>query len=222
VKELQESIERIGVAEAPELGDEAVVRKIFEYCILLWTKNQQMNLTRHTDFDTFVSRDLVDTLELSKLIPVGPHRKQVLDVGSGGGVPGMLLAIIRPDLALTLSDSVKKKADALLEFAKVLELNIEICNERAESILEDFRYDFTIARAVGPLQKICRWFEEHWPSVGQLLAIKGPRWPGEKAEAEELQLMGKVDLEKVAEYPTPGTEWNSVVLLLSAKKDNDA
>ena len=181
-----------------------------------------MNLTRHTDFDTFVSRDLVDTLELSKLIPVGPHRKPVLDVGSGGGVPGMVLAIIRPDLALTLSDSVKKKADALLEFAKVLELNIEICNERAESILADFRYDYTIARAVGPLHKICRWFDEHWPSVGQLLAIKGPRWPEEKAEAAELKLLTYVDLEKVAEYPTPGTEWNSVILRLSAKLADDA
>lgn len=222
MEELQESMQRIGVADSPELADEATVRKIFEYCILLWTKNQQMNLTRHTDFDTFVSRDLVDTLELSKLIPVGPHRKQVLDVGSGGGVPGMLLAIIRPDLAVTLCDSVKKKADALVEFAKVLELNIEICNERAEAILEDFRYDFTVARAVGPLHKICLWFQENWPSVGNLLAIKGPKWPEEKAAAAELDLLGGVDLEKVAEYPTPGTEWNSVILQLSAKKADDA
>ena len=217
MKELQESINRIGLGDAPELQDEAIVRKVFEYCILLWNKNQQMNLTRHTDFDTFVSRDLKDTLELSKLIT---QNAQVLDVGSGGGVPGMLLCIIRPDLRVTLTDSVKKKADALLEFATVLELSIEISNERGEAMLQDFRYDFTVARAVGPLHKICRWFEGHWLSAGQLLAIKGPKWPEERAEAIENELLEDVDLEKVAEYPTPGTEWSSVILQLRAKKDD--
>ncbi len=55
-----------------------------DYCELLWQWNQRMNLTRHTDYDRFVSRDLVDTLELADLIDTGV---EVLDFGTGGGVP---------------------------------------------------------------------------------------------------------------------------------------
>ena len=69
------------------------------YIQALWEINKSINLTRHTSYEKFVSRDLLDTLELSKLIPEG---KDVLDIGSGGGVPGMVLAIIRPDLNVTL------------------------------------------------------------------------------------------------------------------------
>ena len=218
MQELQESIKRIGLENAPELADPAVVRKIFEYCVLLWTKNQQMNLTRHTDFDTFVARDLVDTLQLSRQIS---RNSDVLDVGSGGGVPGMVLAIIRPNLNVTLSESVKKKADALLEFAGAMELDIEICHERAETILEDFRFDFTTARAVGPLHKICRWFEHHWMSVGRLLAIKGPKWPDELAEAKSMGLVSNLDIEKIVEYPIPGVEWNSCILQVKLKRSDN-
>ena len=98
-----------------------VLNKVRQYCVLLWVKNEQMNLTRHTTWDQFVSRDLMDTLQLSPLIPSG---SLVLDVGSGGGVPGLLLAILRPDLKLTLTESVGKKAAALGEFASALDLDV--------------------------------------------------------------------------------------------------
>ena len=61
------------------------VAQIDRYCALLWDWNSKLNLTRHTDFDTFVSRDVVDSLELAKLLSAN---EEVLDVGSGGGVPG--------------------------------------------------------------------------------------------------------------------------------------
>ena len=63
---------------------------IDEYCKSLWAWNEKLNLTRHTDVETFVARDVVDTIELSKIVDSG---ERVLDVGSGGGVPGLLLAI---------------------------------------------------------------------------------------------------------------------------------
>ncbi len=209
MEDLKEAIAKFGLTDAAELSDESRVNKMRQYVVLLWIKNEQMNLTRHTTWDQFVSRDLVDTLELSSLIPEGVL---VLDVGSGGGVPGLLLAILRPDLKLTLTESVGKKAAALGEFASALELDVEIYNERAEMVLEDFRFDVTIARAVGPLIKICRWFQGHWPSVGRLLAIKGPKWPEELQQASEADLTDEIEVNKIREYPTPGTEWNSVCL----------
>lgn len=216
MEDIKAAIAKFGLTETVELSDDACLNKVRQYCVLLWVKNEQMNLTRHTTWDQFVSRDLMDTLQLSPLIPSG---SLVLDVGTGGGVPGLLLAILRPDLKLTLTESVGKKAAALGEFASALELDVEIYNERAETVLEDFRFDVTIARAVGPLIKICRWFEEHWPSVGRLLAIKGPKWQEELDEAKTANLTRGIEITMLKEYSTPTTEWNSVILEVSAKQE---
>ena len=194
---------------------EEVYPKLKHYCQALWEINKEMNLTRHTTYEKFVTRDLLDTIEISKLIPEG---KEVLDIGSGGGVPGMVLSIIRPDLKIALTDSVGKKAIALGEIAEAIGANVEIYKCRAEELLEDFRYDYTTARAVGPLKKLGTWFGEVWPSLGKLLAIKGPKWIEEKAEADELELFQNVDIRVVSEYEVPGVDWKSVILQLKASK----
>lgn len=209
LKELEDEIARCDLVVPNES-----LAKLDGYCRLLWNINRTLNLTRHTDFDKFVSRDLVDTLELSKLIP---PNQQVLDVGSGGGVPGAVLAILRPDLEVTLTESVGKKSVALDQIAEGIGLDVQIYNCRAEELLQDLRVDVTIARAVGPLTKICTWFDDCWLNVGRLLAIKGPKWVEEQAAAKETKLLDKVQLAKVAGYRTPGTEWNSVILELKAK-----
>ena len=99
------------------------VAMLDRYVRLLWEWNEKINLTRHTDYDKFVTRDLVDTLELSKLI----HPKEkLLDVGTGGGVPGLVLAILRPDLKIHLCDSVQKKAKVVAEIADALDLDVEV------------------------------------------------------------------------------------------------
>jgi 16S rRNA (guanine527-N7)-methyltransferase len=187
--------------------------KLKHYCQALWEKNQDLNLTRHTTYEMFVTRDLLDTIELSKLIPEG---KEVLDIGSGGGVPGMVLAILRPDLTISLTDSVGKKAAALGEIAESVGVSCEIYHCRAEELLEDFRYDYSIARAVGPLKKMGTWFEEVWPSLGRLLAVKGPKWIEEKAEADELGVLKKVDIRLLSEYEVPGLDWKSFIIQLKA------
>ncbi len=196
-----------------DVPDEAL-DALGKYCRMVWSINRELNLTRHTDFNKFVGRDLIDSIELSKLIPAGVD---VLDVGPGGGVPGIILAILRPDLNITLVESVGKKTLALNDIASGLELEIEIYHARAEVLLEDFRFDVTTARAVGPLVKMCTWFAELWPNVGRLLAVKGPKWPEEKQVAEEKKLLENVDLKVVAEYPTAGMEWKSYILELKAK-----
>jgi 16S rRNA (guanine527-N7)-methyltransferase len=185
--------------------------KIEQYCGVLWRWNDRLNLTRHTDFDTFVSRDVVDTLQLSALLDTG---EDILDVGSGGGVPGLLLAILRPDLEISLSDGVGKKAKALDAMVAELSLSIPVYQCRAEALLDDFRFAALTARAVGPLWKICSWFQPHWVSIGRLLLIKGPRWVEERREARERGLLSGIELRKVATYPMSGTHSESVILQL--------
>lgn len=197
-----------------EVPNEAYPR-LKHYCQALWEINQDLNLTRHTTYELFVTRDLLDTIELSKLIPEG---KDVLDIGSGGGVPGLVLSILRPDLKIALTDSVGKKAAALGDIAEHVNASVEVYHCRAEELLDDFRYDFTVARAVGPLKKMGVWFEGRWPALGRLLAVKGPKWVEEKAEADELGLLAKVDVRVLSEYEVPGVEWRSVILQLKASK----
>ena len=189
-----------------------------QYCQRLWAWNAKLNLTRHTDYDKFVSRDMVDSLELSRLLEPG---QSVLDVGTGGGVPGIVLAILRPDLRISLCESVGKKARAVEDIVRRLALSVPVHHERAEKAVEQTRFDVLVARAVGPLWKVCTWFQPHWHAFGCLLAVKGPRWAEEHGEARHRGLLRSIELRKAASYPIPGTDSESVILKLWAKEDEN-
>src|SRR5262245_44375898 len=92
-----------------------------QYCQLLWNWNDKINLTRHTDYERFVSRDIVDTVKVATLIHQG---EEVIEIGSGGGIPGLLLAILRPDLTVTLTESVGKKAKVLQTMVRDLKVKV--------------------------------------------------------------------------------------------------
>ena len=128
-----------------------------------------------------------------------------------------MLAIIRPDLEVNLSESVGKKAEAVGKICESLQLNVTVYNGRAEHILDDFRFVSCVARAVGPLWKQCFWFRDHWPSVGKLLAIKGPAWVDERNEARSRNLLKGVELRCALKYPMLGTESENVILSLKAQ-----
>ncbi|WP_254510303.1 16S rRNA (guanine(527)-N(7))-methyltransferase RsmG [Anatilimnocola floriformis] len=185
------------------------VEVLDRYCKLLWDWNEKINLTRHTTYEKFVTRDLVDTLQLASLVH---PQEEILDVGSGGGVPGLTLAIIRPDLEVTLSDTVGKKARVLEDLVKKLKLHVPVFNARTETLLDDTRWDALTIRAVGPLAELLTWFRPHWASINRLLVIKGPKWKEEQAEASRRALLRELELKVGAEYPLAGTESNSVIL----------
>ena len=102
------------------------------YCGLLWDWNTKINLTRHTDYEKFVARDLVDSLAFARFL--GPNER-VLDVGTGGGVPGVVLAIVRGDLQVSLCESVGKKAKVVAEIVAQLGLAVPVLHARAEDVL---------------------------------------------------------------------------------------
>jgi len=192
------------------------LHQLARYCELLWDWNERINLTRHTTLEKFVTRDLIDTMQLAELLATD---ETVLDVGSGGGVPGILLGIIRPDLKITLSESIGKKVRVLENLVEELDLPISVHQARAEHLLRDEHYfDVLVARAVGPLWKICRWFESHWLSMGRLLAVKGSQWADERYEARQRGFMKDIELRRAATYASPATGANHVILKLWSKK----
>ena len=185
------------------------IEQLDAYCRLLWDWNAKINLTRHTDYEKFVARDVIDSMQLANVLRAG---EEILDVGSGGGVPGIPLAILRPDLKVSLSESIRKKSQVLNEMVESLGLEVAVYACRAEEVLDEFRFDSLVARAVGPLTKILTWLNPYWPSIGRLLAIKGPRWQDEVAEAARQLAQRKLIHAAIAQYRMPGTESDSVIL----------
>jgi len=190
------------------------VERLDRYCRMLWDWNEKLNLTRHTDYEKFVSRDLADTLQLARLLKSG---EEVLDVGTGGGVPGVVLAILRPDLRVSLCDSVGKKVKVVEQIIADMGLEVPAYPVRGEELLEDMRFDALVVRAVGPLWKLLTWFKPNWNSMRRLLVIKGPKWNEELDEAKRRGLLRDLQLKTVAEYPLAGTVSNSVILKIWPK-----
>jgi len=201
----------------PELTDEQIVL-LDRYREVLWRWNEQLNLTRHTTLEKFVSRDMVDSLELAKLLEPG---ERVLDVGSGGGVPGLILAICRPDLRVSVCESTQKKARVLQAMVEELQLPVQVFACRAEEVLDLKTYDTLVARAVAAMAKILYWVQPHWDAFDRLLLIKGPKWVDERGEARQRGLLKQLDLRKVSTYPTLGNDADSVVLSLCRQSQTD-
>ncbi len=192
------------------------IAQLDEYCRLLWDWNDKINLTRHTDFEKFVSRDLVDSQAFARYLTAG---ETVLDVGTGGGVPGVVIAILRDDLKITLCESVGKKARVVTDITKKLGLTLPTFNARAEDVLSGQRFDTLAIRAVARLKKLLEWFNPHWKAMGRMLVLKGPSWLDERGEARHVGLLRGLALRKLESYPLPGTESESVLLQVSPEVD---
>lgn len=171
--------------------------------------NERMNLTRHAEVEQFVTRDVLDSWQLAQLLDPG---EKVLDMGTGGGVPGIILAILRPDLKVSLSESMGKKARAVSEMVKELSLRVPVHAMRAEQALAKMKYNTVVARAVGPLWKVLSWVKPQWPQFKRLLLIKGPKWVEERGEARHRGYLTGMELRRLASYETPGHTGESVVL----------
>ncbi len=195
---------------------ETQVARLDQYCHLLWDWNAKINLTRHDDYEKFVGRDLVDSMVFSRFLKPG---ESVLDVGTGGGVPGVVLAILRDDLKISLSESVTKKARAVADIVERLGLSSPVLNARVEDILTQERYNTLVVRAVARLKKLLEWFRPHWGSFDRLLVLKGPSWVDERGEARHFGLMHDLALRKLESYPMPGADSESVLLQIEPKME---
>jgi 16S rRNA (guanine527-N7)-methyltransferase len=191
------------------------IAQLDRYRAALWRWNEQLNLTRHTTLEKFASRDVLDSHELAKLIPRG---RRVLDIGAGGGVPGVIMAILRPDLRIALAESTQKKARVLQSIVDELSLNVEVFAVRAEELLELRTFDALTARAVAPLWKLLTWLAPHWQAFDELLVIKGKSWSEERNEARHRGLLKKLELRKAAQYTIPGDPPGESVILRLAPR----
>ena len=212
-QELSRSIadesERLGITVPSE-----AIQRLAAPAASLWSWNERLNLTRHTDAALFVSRDLADAAAIAPHLANG---ERVLDVGTGGGVPGVILAILRPDLRVELADSVAKKARAVRGILDEIRLPLPVHEAAAQAVVADAdaagnRFDTLVVRAVAPLVKLLGWFEPICDAYGRMLVIKGPRWEEEKGEARHKGFGKKVSIRRIAAWPIRGSDNESVLL----------
>jgi 16S rRNA (guanine527-N7)-methyltransferase len=149
------------------------------FVALLLGANRRLNLTRVTEPAAVARLHLLDSISALPLIDALPRAGRCLDLGSGGGVPGLVLALARPEQRWVLVDSVRKKADALAGFVTALGIgNVELVAERAEVLGRDSSHraghDLVTARACASLPVLAEYALPLLAVGGTLLAWKGP------------------------------------------------
>lgn len=166
-------------------SDAGVTETLHLYATLL--RESPHNLLSPRGLEELEGRHFPESLAFSAGLPVGPR---LLDLGSGGGLPGIVIAASRPDLRVHLLDATRKKTDFLTEAAQKLGLSVEVHHGRAEQLAGGplaGTFDLVTARAVAPLERLVPWAAPFLKVGGQLHAIKGERW-SEELEASEAEL----------------------------------
>lgn len=189
-------------------------RQLFQferYFELLVEWNEKMNLTAITDADGVALKHFADCLELFNYIDI-PKNSSVIDVGTGAGFPGVVLKIARPDIKLTLLDSLNKRLVFLSTVCDKIGIDAEIIHSRAEegarrkNLREGF--DFAVSRAVAQLNVLSEYCLPYVKVGGKFVALKGPQAKQEISSAYNAvnTLGGKITADFEFSLPSDGGE----------------
>lgn len=177
--------------ETPSAPD--VARRVFpfdrlalaeRYAELLATEGVVRGLIGPRETPRLWTRHVLNCAVLGEWLPEGAS---VCDIGSGAGLPGLVVAIARPDLQVTLVEPLLRRTTFLQEAVDELDLgNVEVVRGRAEALHGERRFDVVTSRAVAPLSRLLEWSMPLVDAHGALVAMKGSSVSDEIAEASEL------------------------------------
>lgn len=156
-----------------QFGLSSLCAPLLQYLLLLDKWNAAYNLTAVRDLDSMVSKHILDSLAIVPWI----KGNRILDVGTGAGLPGIPLAIAKPEIQFVLLDSNGKKTRFLNEVKRQLNLkNLEIVQFRVENYHPAQGFDTVISRAFSSLEQMIHWTQHLIAKDGMWLAMKG-RYP---------------------------------------------
>ena len=164
-----------GAAELALTLSDAQIERLMDYLALLAKWNAVYNLTAVRDPSQMVVQHLIDSLAA---VPAFTQAKRVLDVGSGGGLPGMVLAIWAaeacPHMQVSMIDTVHKKTAFLTQVKAELGLtNVKIYTGRVEQLQTEHRFDVITSRAFADLSDFVNWSGHLLADGGMFIAMKG-------------------------------------------------
>jgi 16S rRNA (guanine527-N7)-methyltransferase len=152
------------------------------YAELLGTSGVERGLLGPREVDRVWDRHLMNSAAVAELLE---HGERVVDIGSGAGLPGIPLAIARPDLEVALLEPLLRRSEFLKEVVAELGLSVEVVRGRAEESWVRERFgerDVAVSRAVAALDKLTKWSMPLLRPGGRMIAIKGERAPAEVEE----------------------------------------
>ncbi|GIT91451.1 ribosomal RNA small subunit methyltransferase G [Jannaschia pagri] len=151
------------------------------YLEMLMQWNETINLIGPSTIATAWDRHILDSVPMAEAID-RPAANWV-DLGSGGGLPGVVIAILRPDCAVTLVESDLRKATFLRSVRRQLDLSFDVVSKRIEKC-PPFDADVISARALASLSKLMDYAQPHIVPDGTLIFAKGAKWQAEHIEAQ--------------------------------------
>jgi len=145
--------------------------QLLDYLALMFKWNSVYNLTSLRDPMQMVTHHLLDSLAA---VPAFKSAKNVLDVGAGGGLPGIVLAIVRPDMKVSMIDTVHKKTAFLTQVKAQLGLaNVTVYTMRVEDLQVSDKFDVITSRAFADLSDFVNWSSHLLAEQGSYIALKG-------------------------------------------------
>ncbi|MDQ7826759.1 MAG: 16S rRNA (guanine(527)-N(7))-methyltransferase RsmG [Candidatus Eremiobacteraeota bacterium] len=189
---------------------------LLRFCdeVMFW--NRIINITSFRSLHDILVHMFLDSLASAPLLATLPCHEGA-DLGTGGGFPGIPLAVVRRDMRITLIESSNKKADFLVKLTRLLSLDhVRVVEERAGSLhastAEDL-YEVVFSRACAPLSLLISLAFPLLREGGRLLAWKGPALSRELRDAGETLLIYRGEVEKLHSYSLPGTGARSILVV---------
>jgi len=189
-------------AAATLFGEHLPVARQLRDDLVRW--GEELGLVGPRELERLWTRHLVNSALLGILVKPGT----LADVGSGAGFPGLVVALMRPDVKCTLIEPMERRVQWLQEEAARLGLeNVEVLRSRAQDVASDRQFGTVTARAVSALKKLVPMTHKLVAPGGEMLFMKGQRLDEEMRDAAEvLTRLGVSDIETLVVGPEHGTE----------------
>jgi 16S rRNA (guanine527-N7)-methyltransferase len=188
-----------GIKELSLDLDEKQHEQLLDYLALLFKWNSVYNLTSVRDPMQMVTHHLLDSLAA---VPAFDGAQNVLDVGAGGGLPGIVLAIARPDMKVSLIDTVHKKTAFLKQVKAELALaNVTVYTAKVQDVQVPKQFDVITSRAFADLSDFVNWSGQLLAEGGKFIALKGVAPPDEQE-----RLPGEWKVSELRPLQVPGLD----------------
>jgi 16S rRNA (guanine527-N7)-methyltransferase len=184
------------------------------YVDILSSRGIEWGLIGPREKDRLWDRHVLNSVAPAELLP---QAATVADVGSGAGLPGIPLALLRPDLVVTLVEPLLRRTNFLSETVDELGLSDRVTVVRGRAEDHDVRYDVVVSRALAPLPRLLAWCEPLRRKDGSIVAIKGQSAADELADAQKDLLRRGLVGEVLTVRAHPSVEPTSVVRIRASR-----